>query len=87
MASKARALVQRFKALDGESQYHLVGAVLAVPCSLAVGVKILRDRPHEVGTATFFAVLMGFTTTMAWPLAAPTLGTYGLFYVIDKKLN
>lgn len=87
MATAARALVQRWKALDGETQYHVIGAALAVPCSLAVGVKILRDRPHEVGTATIFAALMGVSTIVAWPAAAPTLGAYGVFSMIDNRIN
>lgn len=87
MATAARALVQRWKALDGDTQYHLIGAVLAVPCSLAVGVGTLRVWPNAVGTATTYAVLTGVATTIAWPASATALGMYGVFSIIDKRIN
>lgn len=87
MASKARALVNRWRAIDSDSRYHLVGAVLAVPCSFAVGIKAIRENPHYVVLATSITIVTGVATVLYWPVIAPTMGLYRLFSEIDKKLN
>lgn len=87
MATKVRSLVQRWEAVDADTRYYAVGVALAVPASLFTGVKTLKAVPHEIWLATMGAVATGAITLFAWPAVIPTLGVYGVFSMIDKRIN